>query len=61
MGGRLSALICLLQPDIKSLIAFSRVHHMTIGLAGFVVGVATSFQGVVLLAIGHGFVSAGLF
>ena len=61
VGGRLSALICLLQPDIKSLIAFSRVHHMTIGLAGFVVGVATSFQGVVLLAIGHGFVSAGLF
>nr|UHA55328.1 NADH dehydrogenase subunit 4 [Eriocampa ovata] len=61
MGGMLISLICLFQVDMKALIAYSSVAHMSMLLGGFLTlfnwGVCGSF----LLMISHGLCSSGLF
>nr|YP_010303567.1 NADH dehydrogenase subunit 4 [Quasilineus sinicus]QXO02039.1 NADH dehydrogenase subunit 4 [Quasilineus sinicus] len=60
-GGVLTSFICLRQVDMKGLIAYSSVGHM-----GFFVGGAMSsnvwgWQGGLLMMLGHGLCSSGLF
>nr|UTY22593.1 NADH dehydrogenase subunit 4 [Tomostethus sp. 1 QHW-2022a] len=61
IGGLLTSLICLFQIDLKSLIAYSSVVHMSILLCGFLSlsywGVCGSF----LMMISHGLCSSGMF
>lgn len=56
-----SALSALCQIDIKKIIAYSSIGHMAFILLGLLINTIESVIGSIMLMIGHGFVSAGLF
>nr|AJM70184.1 NADH dehydrogenase subunit 4 [Alpheus lobidens] len=61
VGGVLVSLICLRQTDIKALIAYSSVAHMGLVLAGVGTLSAWGYSGAVVVMVGHGLCSSGLF
>nr|YP_010329449.1 NADH dehydrogenase subunit 4 [Haemaphysalis cornigera]YP_011004259.1 NADH dehydrogenase subunit 4 [Haemaphysalis taiwana]UNO53906.1 NADH dehydrogenase subunit 4 [Haemaphysalis cornigera]UNO53919.1 NADH dehydrogenase subunit 4 [Haemaphysalis cornigera]WPS93621.1 NADH dehydrogenase subunit 4 [Haemaphysalis taiwana] len=60
-GSVLVSIYCLFQIDIKSLIAYSSVCHMGIIFSGSINFMFLSSYGSLLLMIGHGLCSSGLF
>nr|AZL35849.1 NADH dehydrogenase subunit 4 [Ectemnonotum fruhstorferi] len=60
-GGLISGLICLVQSDIKSLIAYSSVSHMSLVLMGMMTMFVWGCSGSYILMLGHGLCSSGLF
>jgi NADH-quinone oxidoreductase subunit M len=56
-----SALLTLGQSDLKKIIAYSSVSHMSLGFLGLLTNSIFAFVGAFILAIGHTFVSSGLF
>lgn len=54
-------LICLRQVDIKSLIAYSSVRHISLVIGGFLSNSFWSSIGSLVLILGHGLCSSGLF
>nr|YP_009730172.1 NADH dehydrogenase subunit 4 [Ophiopholis japonica]QHT54228.1 NADH dehydrogenase subunit 4 [Ophiopholis japonica] len=60
-GGLLTGLICLTQSDLKSLIAYSSVSHMSFMIAGISVLTSWAFAGGMVVMIAHGVVSSALF
>nr|YP_008593240.1 NADH dehydrogenase subunit 4 [Sepia lycidas]BAN81967.1 NADH dehydrogenase subunit 4 [Sepia lycidas] len=60
-GGLMTAIICVGQSDIKSLIAYSSVGHMGLMLAGCMSKFMWGWEGAMLMMISHGFCSSGLF
>ncbi|YP_009159626.1 NADH dehydrogenase subunit 4 (mitochondrion) [Amblyomma americanum] len=60
-GSVMISMFCLYQTDIKSLIAYSSVCHMGVVLAGVMSFCIYSSMGALLLMIGHGLCSSGLF
>nr|YP_010329475.1 NADH dehydrogenase subunit 4 [Haemaphysalis colasbelcouri]UNO54010.1 NADH dehydrogenase subunit 4 [Haemaphysalis colasbelcouri] len=60
-GSVIISIFCLFQIDIKSLIAYSSVCHMGIVFAGTINFFFYSSYGSLLLMIGHGLCSSGLF
>nr|QTZ18381.1 NADH dehydrogenase subunit 4 [Rhipicephalus linnaei]UYX57260.1 NADH dehydrogenase subunit 4 [Rhipicephalus linnaei] len=60
-GAVLISIFCLYQYDIKSLIAYSSVSHMGIALAGSVTFHLHGSFGMLMMMIGHGLCSSGLF
>nr|YP_009628977.1 NADH dehydrogenase subunit 4 [Metapenaeus joyneri]QBX88879.1 NADH dehydrogenase subunit 4 [Metapenaeus joyneri] len=61
VGGVVVSLMCLRQVDIKALIAYSSVAHMGLVLSGLVVFGWWGMNGAVVVMIGHGLCSSGLF
>nr|YP_010046681.1 NADH dehydrogenase subunit 4 [Tripteroides tasmaniensis]QPJ78612.1 NADH dehydrogenase subunit 4 [Tripteroides tasmaniensis] len=61
IGGILVSLICLLQMDLKALIAYSSVAHMGIVLSGLMTMSYWGLNGSYSLMIAHGLCSSGLF
>nr|AMW68105.1 NADH dehydrogenase subunit 4 [Xanthostigma gobicola] len=61
IGGILVSLICLLQIDMKSLVAYSSVVHMSLLLIGLMSMNMWGMIGSLKLMIGHGLCSSGLF
>nr|UTD45372.1 NADH dehydrogenase subunit 4 [Wallacea dactyliferae] len=61
LGGVTVSLICLRQTDIKSLIAYSSVSHMSIVLGGIMTLSMIGFSGSLMMMISHGLCSSGLF
>nr|YP_010586389.1 NADH dehydrogenase subunit 4 [Molannodes epaphos]UZZ44177.1 NADH dehydrogenase subunit 4 [Molannodes epaphos] len=61
LGGIFISMLCFLQVDLKSLIAYSSVVHMSIVLGGLISMTYWGFSGVLILLIGHGLCSSGLF
>nr|UBI44047.1 NADH dehydrogenase subunit 4 [Leptomithrax sp. QNL-2021] len=61
IGGSLFSLMCLRQVDMKSLIAYSSVAHMGLVLCGIVTFSSWGFTGGVVVMLGHGLCSSGLF
>jgi len=61
VGGVVVSLICLRQVDIKALIAYSSVAHIGLVLSGLVVFGWWGLNGAVVVIIGHGLCSSGLF
>nr|AQT38630.1 NADH dehydrogenase subunit 4 [Megathymus violae] len=61
VGGLIISLSCLMQVDIKSLIAYSSVGHMGLVIGGIMTMNYWGFMGSYLLMIGHGLCSSGLF
>nr|YP_010163973.1 NADH dehydrogenase subunit 4 [Acanthopsyche nigraplaga]QRK25811.1 NADH dehydrogenase subunit 4 [Acanthopsyche nigraplaga] len=61
IGGLYISIICFFQIDMKSLIAYSSVCHMSMVLAGMMTLNYWGFMGSYLLMIGHGLCSSGLF
>nr|QFG40084.1 NADH dehydrogenase subunit 4 [Munidopsis lauensis] len=60
-GGFVVSLICLRQVDMKSLIAYSSVAHMGLVLAGLMSFGWWGVNGAVVVMVGHGLCSSGLF
>nr|WKW95285.1 NADH dehydrogenase subunit 4 [Ixodes pacificus] len=60
-GSVLVGMVCLFQTDLKSLIAYSSVCHMGIVLSGSMSMNYLSSMGSLLLMLGHGLCSSGLF
>nr|UZG66076.1 NADH dehydrogenase subunit 4 [Pteroptyx maipo] len=61
IGGFYISLICLRQMDMKSLIAYSSVSHMSLVFAGLMTMSIWGFYGSFLMMIAHGLCSSGLF
>ncbi|RYX87550.1 NADH-quinone oxidoreductase subunit M [bacterium] len=56
-----SSVYALIQVDLKKMIAYSSVAHMSLVFLGLINQELTSLQGAVYLMVTHGFTSAGLF
>nr|QJH91590.1 NADH dehydrogenase subunit 4 [Varuna litterata]QRK27367.1 NADH dehydrogenase subunit 4 [Varuna litterata] len=61
VGGVLVSLLCLRQVDMKSLIAYSSVVHMSMVLCGLMIFSWWGMMGAVVVMVGHGLCSSGLF
>nr|YP_313716.1 NADH dehydrogenase subunit 4 [Acrochordus granulatus]BAE20023.1 NADH dehydrogenase subunit 4 [Acrochordus granulatus] len=60
-GAILANLTCLQQTDLKSLIAYSSVSHMSLVVAATLIQTQWSLSGAMTLMIAHGFTSSMLF
>nr|YP_009906596.1 NADH dehydrogenase subunit 4 [Lysmata vittata]QLI42514.1 NADH dehydrogenase subunit 4 [Lysmata vittata]QQP21712.1 NADH dehydrogenase subunit 4 [Lysmata vittata] len=60
-GGGVVSLMCLRQIDMKSLIAYSSVAHMGLVLCGLMTFGWWGYSGAVIVMVGHGLCSSGLF
>ena len=60
-GGVLTSIVCFRQVDLKSLIAYSSVGHISLILAGAFSNTAWGWAGALALMISHGFCSSALF
>nr|YP_010385036.1 NADH dehydrogenase subunit 4 [Pinnaxodes major]UPL65046.1 NADH dehydrogenase subunit 4 [Pinnaxodes major] len=61
LGGVFISLLCLRQVDMKALIAYSSVVHMSLVLCGLMIFSFWGLMGSVVVMIGHGLCSSGLF
>nr|YP_010329897.1 NADH dehydrogenase subunit 4 [Asota paliura]UNP54653.1 NADH dehydrogenase subunit 4 [Asota paliura] len=61
IGGFYISLKCFCQVDIKSLIAYSSVAHMSIVISGIMIMNYWGFLGSYIMMIGHGLCSSGMF
>nr|WPN89799.1 NADH dehydrogenase subunit 4 [Fenusa sp. 1 GYN-2023a] len=61
IGGLFISLVCLFQIDLKSLIAYSSVAHMSILICGMFTLLNWGVLGSFLMMISHGLCSSGLF
>nr|YP_010508169.1 NADH dehydrogenase subunit 4 [Coccinella transversoguttata]UXG56646.1 NADH dehydrogenase subunit 4 [Coccinella transversoguttata] len=61
IGGILVSLICLRQSDLKSLIAYSSVVHMSLLLSGMLTLNLWGMTGSLMMMLAHGLCSSGLF
>ncbi len=55
------ALVAMVQPDIKKLVAYSSVSHLGFAMLGVWAGSVQSVQGALMVMIGHGFSTGALF
>nr|YP_009379194.1 NADH dehydrogenase subunit 4 [Kiwa tyleri]ARQ27017.1 NADH dehydrogenase subunit 4 [Kiwa tyleri] len=61
LGGVMISLSCLRQMDMKSLIAYSSVAHMGLVMSGLIMFGWWGVNGAVVIMIGHGLCSSGMF
>nr|YP_010987671.1 NADH dehydrogenase subunit 4 [Platystethus dilutipennis]WON66103.1 NADH dehydrogenase subunit 4 [Platystethus dilutipennis] len=61
IGGCLISLICLRQSDMKSLIAYSSVAHMSLVISGVMTMNYWGLIGALIMMIAHGLCSSGMF
>nr|YP_009743857.1 NADH dehydrogenase subunit 4 [Barbourion lemaii]QIE12608.1 NADH dehydrogenase subunit 4 [Barbourion lemaii] len=61
LGGFYISLKCFCQVDIKSLIAYSSVSHMSMVISGIMIMNYWGYLGSYLMMIGHGLCSSGMF
>nr|QHQ98465.1 NADH dehydrogenase subunit 4 [Quadristernoseta cf. intermedia XFX-2019] len=61
VGGVFVSMVCLRQVDMKMLIAYSSVSHMSLVLGGLMSGYFFGKFGVIVMMLGHGLNSSGLF
>lgn len=61
VGACTTRLICLRQPDLKSLIAYSSVGHIGLILAGLLTNTSWGMYGALIIMIAHGLRSSALF
>ena len=60
-GALVTSIICIRQTDLKALIAYSSVGHMSIVAAGVFSQTIWGIKGALMLMIAHGLVSSALF
>nr|YP_004222609.1 NADH dehydrogenase subunit 4 [Notodoris gardineri]ABL09056.1 NADH dehydrogenase subunit 4 [Notodoris gardineri] len=60
-GGFLATLMCLRQVDVKSLVAYSSVGHMSIVAAGILMDTSWGLMSAVVTMVAHGFSSSAMF
>src|SRR4030095_2934478 len=55
------ALVAMVQPDVKKLVAYSSVSHLGFVMLGIWAGTVQSIQGALMVMIGHGLSTGALF
>nr|UWM10886.1 NADH dehydrogenase subunit 4 [Cuneopsis celtiformis] len=60
-GGMAGSMICCFQTDVKSLVAYSSIGHMSLVLCGIMSGSLLGFVGACVLMVAHGLSSPGMF
>nr|AXP84534.1 NADH dehydrogenase subunit 4 [Perumytilus purpuratus] len=60
-GGFLTSVMCLMQVDLKALVAYASVGHMSLVIMGVLSQSYVGLYGSIVLMIGHGLCSSGLF
>lgn len=60
-GGMLTRIVCFRQIDLKSLIAYSSIGHMSLILAGVFSNRSWGWRGALVLILSHAFCSSTLF
>nr|AQN67798.1 NADH dehydrogenase subunit 4 [Pinctada albina] len=60
-GGVYANLVCFRQADVKSVIAYSSVGHMSVVLSGLLFNDFLSAGVALSMMVGHGFISCGMF
>ena len=55
------ALVAMVQPDIKKLVAYSSVSHLGFVMLGIWAATVQSLQGAIMIMIGHGLATGALF
>lgn len=60
-GGIMTAIVCFRQVDLKALIAYSSIGHMSLMLAGAFRITTWGWSGALVLILAHGFCSSALF
>nr|AUT13414.1 NADH dehydrogenase subunit 4 [Mycopsylla gardenensis] len=61
MGGLILSFICFMQSDMKVLIAYSSIVHMSLILSGLLTFFYFGLIGSIFMMVGHGLCSSGLF
>ena len=61
LGGAFIGLLCLRQLDIKVLIAYSSVSHISFVAVGFLINSLWASAGAIFIIIAHGVCSSGMF
>nr|ACY09443.1 NADH dehydrogenase subunit 4 [Diachasmimorpha longicaudata] len=61
MGSLITSLICMNQSDLKIIVAYSSIVHMSMLLASMFTLMKMSFKGSLMMMIAHGLCSSGLF
>lgn len=61
IGAIVTRIICMRQPDLKSLIAYSSIGHIGIIVAGVIIISKWGFRGALAIIIAHGLRSSALF
>lgn len=61
LGAIITGIICLRQPDLKALIAYSSVGHIGLVIAGFISSTTWGWEASLTIIIAHGLCSSGLF
>lgn len=61
LGGVLAGLVCIRQVDLKCLVAFSSISHMSLAIAGVFSFNGLGVLGGVFIILAHGLSSSGLF
>nr|AIE42623.1 NADH dehydrogenase subunit 4 [Vespa bicolor] len=61
IGGILMSLLCLIQVDMKMLVAYSSIVHMSMMISGMVTLTKVGMIGGLMMMLAHGLCSSGLF
>nr|YP_009725110.1 NADH dehydrogenase subunit 4 [Aculamprotula scripta]AUR43946.1 NADH dehydrogenase subunit 4 [Aculamprotula scripta] len=61
MGGVVASMVCFAQNDVKALVAYSSVGHMSLVLGGIYSNTDWGWLGCLLMMVAHGLCSSGLF
>lgn len=61
IGGLIISLVCLIQIDLKILVAYSSIVHIGILIGGLITIIKSGFLGGLLIILAHGLCSSGLF
>nr|YP_010132240.1 NADH dehydrogenase subunit 4 [Mytella strigata]QQD89974.1 NADH dehydrogenase subunit 4 [Mytella strigata] len=61
VGGVYASLVCCRQVDMKCLVAYSSVGHMSLVLLGCLSNIGMGIKGALFIMIGHGLCSSGMF
>lgn len=61
IGGGILGVLCIVQRDIKVIIAYSSVVHMALVIAGVLSLTKWGVEGVIIIMLAHGVCSSGIF
>nr|BCL84913.1 NADH dehydrogenase subunit 4 [Nodularia douglasiae biwae] len=61
IGGIVASMVCFVQNDVKALVAYSSVGHMSLVLGGVYSNTDWGWLGCLLMMVAHGLCSSGMF
>nr|WRV01111.1 NADH dehydrogenase subunit 4 [Perna perna] len=61
VGGVYASLVCCRQTDLKCLVAYSSVGHMSLVMLGCLSNLSMGVKGAIFIMVGHGLCSSGMF